>query len=417
MLFHTRSNHAYTYDPSSNRILTKSNNCLGLPNSIFDMFDIDRNYDFSQIGIYTIEVTQQCNLRCKYCCYSGDYENRRVHNNIEISYKNLELCSELIANHTPKEFPIVYVSFYGGEALLCQDKIKWIISEIKDKCPERRFEFSISTNGLLLNEKVTEWICNTPDIYLTITIDGNKAIHDENRVTASGKGSFDTIFENLMCIREKHPDFYNSRVKFISTVKSITDIVALNDFWMRTELLRDNRPQHISSIIPNFKKGEAVLAETEKFSRVYDMCLSHLFERKADILTDELGNLIKAIKMRDYRPLSQCISTCLNTPNSCFISANGDLYVCERFCKQYKIGTLDTGFSRKLCGSINNKFVERKNKYCIHCWAYRLCRRCPIGLNFSERQFEQYCENEKMQLKLALRYFCEILELENSIEH
>ena len=69
-----------------------------------------------------------------------------------------------------------------------------------------------------------------------------------------------------------------------------------------------------------------------------------------------------------------------------------------------------------LCNSMNEKYIHRKNKYCGKCWAQRLCRRCAIGLNFDENQFLQYCENEKMQIELALKYFCELLEFKHYIK-
>ena len=70
-------------------------------------FELSNEYDYSQIGIYTIEITQQCNLRCKYCCYSGEYHNRRKHNNSEISWETLEQCITFIYEHcgnVPKIF-------------------------------------------------------------------------------------------------------------------------------------------------------------------------------------------------------------------------------------------------------------------------------------------------------------------------
>jgi len=414
MLIKTRSNRIYSYSPLTNRITTD----LGKGEQDFCFkFEQSKEYDFSEIGMYTIEVTQECNLRCKYCCYSGKYKNRRHHNSLSISYENLDRCIELIYNHTSPDIPLIFVSFYGGEALLCQDKIKWLIEKLQTRFDNRTFEFSISTNGLLLKESIIDWICNTPELYLTITIDGSKATHDRNRVTAKGHGTFDIIMDNLRLFQRKYPELYKERVRFISTVKSITELIALNQFWMASDLLCNNRPQHISSIIPNFEKGEHPSINRAKFESVYDIALVHMKRGTEDILTDELQNLIKPIKRRDYKlPQSpKLLQTCLNIPNSCFISSEGELFICERFCNNFKVGNLHTGIEEKKCNEINLQYERRKNRYCSKCWAQRICRRCPIGLNFTESQFQEYCECEKMQLQLAIKYFCEILEFKHCI--
>lgn len=379
-------------------------------------YDVSPYYDFSHIGIYTIEITQNCNLRCSYCCYSGDYYGRRAHNNSEISIENLERCVRFIMAHTPSMLPVVYVSFYGGEALLCIDKIKWIISELILRCPKWNFEFSISTNGLLLSETVVDWISSTPNLYITVTIDGDKIMHDKNRISVSGTGSFDIIIQNLSSIKNRHPDLFKERIRFISTVKSISDLIPLNDFWMNSGLLRDNRPQHISSIIPNFDKGDSVSFEPDKFERIYEMGFEHYCHGIEDILTDELHNLIKTVKHRDYilQTSPHSLTTCINTPESCFITAQGKLYVCEKFCEIYELGFLNSGFDISKCEKLNRMYIERKNTFCGNCWARRLCRRCLVGMNFNDIQFNQYCLNEKMQLKLALKYHCELLEFKHN---
>lgn len=415
MLFSTRSNRTYAYHPLTNRLSSTSQDeaagCVSVP------FGLSSEYDFSNIGMYTLEVTQQCNLRCRYCCYSGEYADRRQHNSTTLSYEQLARCVDFIAEHSGPEVPLIYVSFYGGEALLCQEQIKWVMAALERRCPHKEFEFSVSTNGVLLTPSVIDWVCETPRLYLAVTLDGNKAMHDRNRVTASGAGSFDMIIGHLRLFKEKYPELYRERVRFLSTVRSVSDLIPLNDFWMNSDLLRDNRPQHIASILPNFDKGESVSADREKFMKVYDVAFEHYCRGMEDILTDELDNLIKVVRRRDYHPLPTVrrLSTCLNVPSSCFITSDGRLYACERFCASHAIGNLASGISRRLCESINVQYARRRNLYCSSCWAQRICRKCPVGLNHTDAQFLEYCENEKMQLQLALKYYCEVLEHQHGI--
>ncbi|MDL0414458.1 4Fe-4S cluster-binding domain-containing protein, partial [Clostridioides difficile] len=76
-----------------------------------------------------LQVTQNCNLRCDYCIYSGSYSNR-VHTNkrmnIDVAKRSIDY---LIKNSS--QLNEVSVGFYGGEPLLEFDLIKQIVEYVK----------------------------------------------------------------------------------------------------------------------------------------------------------------------------------------------------------------------------------------------------------------------------------------------
>lgn len=414
MQVRSRSGRDYYYDTSTNRLSTRLFDDLVCTHI---HYQTSSEYEFSKIGMFTIEITQECNLRCLYCCYSGEYSGRRKHNPISLTKDNMEYCVDFICKHSSPNVPVIYIAFYGGEALLFWDKIKWIIEELVKRNHNRTFEFSISTNGTLLHSKIIDEICSIENLFVTITIDGDKEIHDRCRMTYSGRGTFDVIMSNLKEFKSRFPIVFRERVRFISTVKSIQDLIPLNNFWMRSEILKENRPQHIASIIPNFDKGDKVSNDKEKFAQIYDLGIKYILEGNENLITDELYNLIKTVRNRDYtiEPDTLTLSTCINKPNSCFISSDGNLYVCERFCTPLNIGSVKEGFDEEKCRELNRKYIYLKNKFCSECWARRLCRRCAMSLNFNEKQFMQYCDSERMQIELALRYYCELKEIRKGI--
>lgn len=334
---------------------------------------------------------------------------------MQMSWDTLNSCVDFIErNMNQDELPVV-VSFYGGEALLAKDKISWAINELQKRHPQVIFEFSISTNGLLLNKKTIEWICSLKNLKVTVTIDGNKEMHDVNRVTVDGDGTFDQIKKNLQMFYQLMPDEYMNRIQYISTVESISNVIYLNDFWINDPLLKLTRPKHISSIIPNFKKGERVSASKEVFENFYRSAFNAYVNGEENILTDELKRLVNVVGNRriSQEPEQQRFRTCLNDLYSCFITADGFLFACERFCKGYNIGSLKEGVIELRCRQLNESFLHRKNKYCKSCWARRICRICAINLQNTEDQFLQYCESERMQIELALQYYCELLEFKH----
>lgn len=80
------------------------------------------DYFERKIEKITLQVTQNCNLRCDYCVYSGSYPNR-VHGNRVMSFDTAKKCIDyLFSNSSEKKS--VNIGFYGGEPLLEFDLIK-----------------------------------------------------------------------------------------------------------------------------------------------------------------------------------------------------------------------------------------------------------------------------------------------------
>ena len=74
--------------------------------------------------------------------------------------------------------------------------------------PGKEIEYSMTTNGTLLNKEVIEYLVKN-NFKITVSIDGPKEVHDRSRHFAdTDKGSFDVILENLRYFREKHLKFY-----------------------------------------------------------------------------------------------------------------------------------------------------------------------------------------------------------------
>jgi uncharacterized protein len=71
----------------------------------------------------TLQVTQQCNLRCGYCAYSGIYDNNRTHSNKRMSFETARKAIDFFLDRNGELSDIV-IGFYGGEPLLELDLIK-----------------------------------------------------------------------------------------------------------------------------------------------------------------------------------------------------------------------------------------------------------------------------------------------------
>ena len=70
----------------------------------------------NQLQGLTLQVTQNCNLRCDYCVYSGKY-NTRIHSNKVMSFEMARKGIDYLFEHSGKT-DILRIGFYGGEPLL-----------------------------------------------------------------------------------------------------------------------------------------------------------------------------------------------------------------------------------------------------------------------------------------------------------
>ena len=156
----------------------------------------------------TLLPTTQCNFRCKYCY--EDFQSSRMLREITNSVVNL-VQRQAAALHT------LSISWFGGEPLLALDIIEDLSYRITTICEENevRYSANMTTNGYLLTQPVIERCFSVGISKFQITLDGPSDIHDALRVLANGKGTFDTIFANLLNLRDSKNDFHvRIRVNF-----------------------------------------------------------------------------------------------------------------------------------------------------------------------------------------------------------
>ena len=384
-----------------------------IPKSDFDVnFYSNNSYEFNKINKFIIEITQQCTMRCTYCCFSGNYSNMRTHKDVIMSQETIDYCVDFIVQHCDYSLPFFDVCFYGGEPLICLNGISYIVNKLT-KIFGDKIHFTISTNGLLLKKNIVDWIFSIPDFHINISIDGNKDMHDKYRKTINSQGSYNRIINNIKYIRSKYPNEYKERITILSTVPSVKDIEELSNTWKYTEI-PELIPEKVAIFNPNFNLPTPNLLNIKDADTFYMNAFRRFIKGEYTIATNCLLSLINLIQDRDISILNQNqdIVTCLNEPGTCFISSNGSLYVCEKVSSNMSIGNVKEGFDLAIIKNLNSLYEQRLNLLCSQCWAFRLCQRCVINLNYSLEEQRCLCKIERGRLKLALKYYCLIKDWE-----
>lgn len=151
----------------------------------------------------TFQVTDACNLRCSYC-YQINKGSRKM--SFETAKKFIDLL--ISGEKGMKDYvgiensPAIVLEFIGGEPFLEIDLISQICEYFETKCAEEmhpwatRHMFSICSNGTLYrDEKVQAFLYKYSNrLSFSITIDGNKELHDSCRVFPDGSPSYDLAY-------------------------------------------------------------------------------------------------------------------------------------------------------------------------------------------------------------------------------
>ena len=137
-----------------------------------------------------LHIAHDCNLACGYCfAGEGEYHGKRA----LMSYETGAAALDYLITHSGSRRNLE-VDFFGGEPLMNFDVVKKLVAygREQEKQHDKHFRFTLTTNGILLNDDVMEF-CNREMDNVVLSLDGRKEIHDRMRPTRNGKGSYDLI--------------------------------------------------------------------------------------------------------------------------------------------------------------------------------------------------------------------------------
>ena len=128
-----------------------------LTRDIYKDFVMDFKKRKTVVKALCLHIAHDCNLACRYCfAEEGEYHGRRALMSYEVGKKALDF---LIANSGNRRN--LEVDFFGGEPLLNWDVVKRLVEygRSQEEAHNKKFRFTLTTNGVLLNDEVMEF-CN-----------------------------------------------------------------------------------------------------------------------------------------------------------------------------------------------------------------------------------------------------------------
>lgn len=312
--------------------------------------DIFNNTINSKVLSLIIVPTENCNLRCVYCC--EEFENHKM------SMQMQESIIEYIEKNIDK-YSGLNVNWFGGEPLLAMDVIRNLSTNFIRICKEHKKLYSsfMVTNGTLLDIDTFKELYKLKILMYQITLDGVANIHDNQRVDLNKKGTFNKIFNNLLCIKNSNAGKY------------------------ATILVLTNCSENIRGYLDEYKK---IFYENFGNDRRFGFCLQYIMDLGGNRINDYRYNILGNYGMNEiYRYLGQNSKYRLNyyykdflnpggqvcyaaKKSSYLISSYGKVYKCEHIYQTDKnnfIGEFDLKGNMNLDNTIENLWNGKFN-YC-----------------------------------------------------
>ncbi|MEO0265171.1 MAG: radical SAM protein [candidate division WOR-3 bacterium] len=148
-----------------------------------------------------IVPSYKCNLRCIYC-FEPIEELSEI--NSILNFEMLEPFLERLENTF--KYSNLRVVLYGGEPLYNRKILFDLIGKLQEWCDKKRkkITFGIMSNGTLANPDVISKLVSYGLEEIQITLDGVQEINDMRRKYQNGRGSFCTVYKNLLKCLEFH---------------------------------------------------------------------------------------------------------------------------------------------------------------------------------------------------------------------
>ena len=166
----------------------------------FKDLQIDIKARPTQLKALCLHIAHDCNMCCKYCfAGEGEYSGDRSLMSFEVGKRALDFLIEQSGSRKNLE-----VDFFGGEPLLNFDVVKQLVAYARsiEKEKGKNFRFTLTTNGVLLNDEVMEW-ANKECYNVVLSLDGRKETNDRMRRTKNGKGTYDLILPKFKKMAEE----------------------------------------------------------------------------------------------------------------------------------------------------------------------------------------------------------------------
>ena len=312
----------------------------------------------------SLNIAQACNLACSYCyADEGRFRGTAKLMPIQIARRAIDRLFD------DTEAPRLAIGFIGGEPFLNRPVLEDAVSYAAKRAEAdgRRVAFSIATNATLLNDSDCD-LLRSHGFSVSVSVDGDQVLHDQQRPTHYGEGSYHRTIASLRPLLNDPGD---ARIAARATVT-------------RLDLQIANRVEHLTSlgftevgVSPARTSASPALAfrEDDWLPFLSEMRIAGDRETRrilagARPVFSNLANALGRLHRGSCRPLP-----CGSGASYVSVGADGDYWTCHRTVgdPRFQLGGVGSGLDESSRQSfVRERLVDRVEP-CRACWARYLC--------------------------------------------
>ena len=338
---------------------------LFTPDTFRPMADTLKQKTAGVVKALCLHVAHTCNLNCSYCFASqGKYHGDRALMSLEVGKRALDFLIENSGSRHNLE-----VDFFGGEPLMNWDMIKELVAYARQREKEtgKRFRFTLTTNGVLVDEDVIDF-SNREMSNVVLSLDGRKEIHDAYRVDYHGNGSWEKIVPKFQRFVEARGGknyymrgtFTHANPDFLKDIQQMLDL-GFTELSMEPVVCAPEDPSALTAedlpiVLDQYEKLAELMLERRKAGKPFTF-YHYMIDLKG-------GPCI-------YKRVSGCGSG----TEYMAVTPWGDLYPCHQFVGEeaFKLGDIWQGVTN----TATQQEFAACNVYarpdCADCWAKLYC--------------------------------------------
>ena len=343
---------------------------------------------------YTLCITQQCNMRCKYCyIWKKD---------AKISASTANKIIDFMFKNNPSEEKIEF-GFFGGEPLLEFDLIKQITYMIEhhSSYKKEKIVLSVVTNGTIFSDEIGAYL-NKHNIGFCVSCDGPAYVQDVFRCFPDGGRSSETVNKNIQRAMKVFPTIPVNAVFHPKTIKYLPEVV---DYFVSLGLKQIHLNPDFSA--PWSKKEIDLLPEI--FNQIANKYISYYLSGDPKFIS-LIDSKVALILRGGYGPLEKCR---MGRGEYAF-TPSGNIFPCERLigsdeAEDKCIGNIDEGIdiSRMICHLAPGESINRE---CISCSLKNYCMNwCGCSNYFSTGYYNRVspflCALERTSIEVSFNTF------------
>ena len=346
-----------------------------------------------------LHIAHDCNLACKYCfAEEGEYHGRRALMSYEVGKKALDF---LVANSGTRRN--LEVDFFGGEPLMNWKVVKDLVAYGREleKHHDKHFRFTLTTNGVLLNDEVQEFVNKEMD-NVVLSLDGRKEVNDRMRPFRNGKGSYDLIVPKFQKLAESR----NQEKYYIRGTFTRDNLDFSKDVMHFAELGFEQIS--IEPVVGDDTDPYAIReCDLPQIFEQYDILAKTMVEREREGRGFTFFHFM--LDLEGGPCVAKRLSGCGSGTEYLAVTPWGDLYPCHQFVGQeeFLMGNVDDGITKpEIADDFRSCSVYSKEK-CKKCFARFYCSGGCMANSYKFHNtihdtYDVSCEMERKRVECAI---------------